>query len=80
MAKDSKALPNQPHPHGDFSQAGDSRAGDRVQIRSGTLTGLTGRVLQRRGERQCVVQIDKWPAGVFVLIDGHQLDHLNSHQ
>lgn len=50
--------------------------GDRVRVVRGTLAGLTGVVTRLSSRFDCVLAIDGWPHGAYLLIVGDGLEFL----
>jgi hypothetical protein len=46
----------------------DLASGDRVKIRAGRLAGLAGTVANLRDQGNCLLEIDNWPEGVYVVV------------
>ena len=52
-------------------------AGRRVRIRSGSMRGLEGTVLFRRGETRLLVAVDFLQQGASIAIEDHRLEPLD---
>jgi hypothetical protein len=50
--------------------------GDRIRITGGTLAGLTGVVARPPGSADCVLEIDGWPPGIYLMVCGTSIDLL----
>ena len=52
--------------------------GDMVQVASGTLAGLKGKVALIRDSQRCLVSIDGWPEGTHLMVPNHSLVRLDA--
>jgi len=50
--------------------------GDRVRIATGKLSGLTGKVVSLRDHNNCVLTIDAWTDGVYVIVSSQSLERV----
>jgi ribosomal protein L24 len=50
--------------------------GDRIRIATGKLSGLTGRIVSLRDHNNCVLTIDAWTDGVYVIVSSQSLERI----